>query len=281
MRNPLETAKALERKAQERAQRQSIARIVQLPLWRDDKRGIPNELVRSALFNVRNHKAGRQNFQDKLIAVIGDGRISYTGQELRQDDEDIWLQIMHLARLQPLGEWIEFTPYAFLKAIRWPTTKYYYNKLRIGLGRMQATALTVYSKRLAKGVSVSLVRKFEWEDGSGQKLDRWKVWLEPEMRLLFGEIYYTEVEWEQRQQLGPLAQWLHGLYASHSRPYPMKVETLWITCGSDTKALRSFKFMLRQSLEELKQVGFLLDAWIDEADLVHVVRSKDDESQLS
>jgi hypothetical protein len=28
--------------------------------------------------------------------MIGDGRITYRGIELRQDDEDVWLQILHL-----------------------------------------------------------------------------------------------------------------------------------------------------------------------------------------
>jgi len=275
VKDPVAAIKQLEKKVKAKAaERQMVAHIVQLPFWKDDKRSIPNELVRSALFNVRNHKAKRQDFKEKLIAVLGDGRITYTGEELRQDDEDIWLQIMHLARMKPLGEWVDFTPYSFLKAISWPTTKYYYNKLQTRLSRMQATALTVYSKRLKRGVSVSLIRKFEWEDGLGKKLDRWRIWVEPEMKLLFGDVYFTQLEWKQRQQLGPIAQWLHGIYASHAQPYALKVETIWRTCGSDTKELRFFRPKLRKALEELKKVGFLQEAWIDSNDLVHVNRIK-------
>ena len=29
-----------------------------------------------------------------------------------------------------------------------------------------------------------------------------------------------------------LAQWLHGFYASHAKPFPIKIETLHRLCGS-------------------------------------------------
>lgn len=256
-----------------RAEIRAAARIIQLPLWNEDRRGIPNELVRSALFNVRNHRIKRRHLDNALIAVIGDGRITYTGMELRQDDQDIWLQLLHLARLQPLGEWVEFTPYSFLKTMGWPTTKHYYQKLLMGLSRMQATALMVYSKRLREGVSVSLVRKFMYQDEDSERLERWRVWIEPEMRTLFGEVHYTALEWEQRKHLGPIAKWLHGLFASHAKPFPMKIGTLKDGCGSGAKEMKHFKEMLCDALNELVNTGFLADWYIDNTDLVHVKRT--------
>lgn len=255
------------------AQDQDPQAPVQLPQWPDERRGIPNEVVRSALFNVRNRRTRRDYLKNHPIAVIGEGRITYTGEELRQDDEDVWLQIMHLARRQPLGEWVAFSAYAILKALGWPNSGQSYTRLRECLVRMNATALTVHSKRLGKGSSVSLIRKFEWEDAQGRRFGQWRVWIEPEMKALFGDVHYTHLEWRQRLNLGPLAKWLQGIYGSHAEPFPMKVHTLRQGCGSEAKELWKFREKLRAALNELKAVDFLQDWEIDGRDLVHVVRS--------
>ena len=91
------------------------------------------------------------------------------------------------------------------------------------------------------------------------------------MHALFAEPYYTLVEWEQRKALGPLAKWLHGFYASHADPYPLKVATLQEACGSGTGRARDFKKKLVLALDELRAVGFL-KCWRIEKGLVYVER---------
>ena len=67
----------------------------------------------------------------------------------------------------------------------------------------------------------------------------------------------------------PLAQWLHGFYASHARPYPMKVETLHKLCGSQAKRLADYRTDLRSALQKLAEVtGWTWE--IDDVDLVHI-----------
>ena len=72
-------------------------------------RALPNEVFRSALFDVRNMRTKREYLKDHQICVIGDGSVTYTGEELRQDDEMVWLQLIELAKSQPLGEGVRFT----------------------------------------------------------------------------------------------------------------------------------------------------------------------------
>lgn len=257
----------------------TLAQVLQLPMWAEERRGIPNELVRSALFGVQNQRAARSYRQQATICVIGEGRILYTGQELRQDDEDVWLQLMHLCRLQPLGEWVEFTAYSMLKALGWGTSTRDYARLRTCIDRLSATSLTVVSKRIERGIGLSLVRKFQWRDELGNRpLSRWRVWIEPEMKTLFGDVHYTALEWRQRQQLGPLAKWLHSYYGSHAQPFPVKVETLYGGCGSTMRGLRNFRVTLKAALNDLVRVGFL-SAWrIDPGDRVHVQRAERQDS---
>lgn len=277
MSDPIEKARGLAARGTARQRPKSVETVrpagEQLPLWSEALRGVPNEVVRSSLFSARDKREPRRTFRGEDLIVIGDGRINYRGEELRQDDETVWLHVLHLARVHPLGESVEFTPHAFLKAIGWGTSAKEYARLREHLSRMQATALSVYSKRLGKGCSVSLIRKFEYADEAGQKLVRWRVYIEPEMHILFGGVYYTQLEWEQRMRLGTLACWLHGLYSSHTQPFPMKVSTLKDGCGSAARDLKNFRYRLRKSLDELRQVGFLSHWSIDRTDLVHIQRT--------
>ncbi|HMV39050.1 plasmid replication initiator TrfA [Plasticicumulans sp.] len=255
-------------------ERAAVTKPPALPRWEDWQRSVPNEVVRSALFTVGNRRDRREFLVETELAAIGETQVTYQGVELRQDDEDVWLQALHLAREQPLDAPIEFVPHAFLRAIGWPTTGHYYALLRDAFGRMQRTTVTFRNQRLHKGLSISLIRRFEWSDrDAGGSDDRCKVWIEPEMRLLFGNTQYTRIEWEQRRHLRPLAKWLHGYFASHRTPLPVRVVTLRDACGSDTRELRNFRPKLKAALTELVEACFLSDWQIDETDLVHVCRA--------
>jgi hypothetical protein len=70
----------------------------------------------------------------------------------------------------------------------------------------------------------------------------------------------------------PLAQALHGYYSSHSRPYPVKLETLRQFTGRQNVTPRSFKQHIKRALDELVKVGFLESCRVDEAGLVTVWR---------
>ncbi len=248
-------------------------KIIQLPLWADARRGVPNDLVRGALFTVGNSNARRAYRKNAIIATLGNIEITYHGEELRQDDEDVFLQLVHMARLSPLGETVEFTAHSLLKALRWPTNSRSYTRLRETINRLNATGLEVRSER--RGYSGSLLRDFEWKDDeTGESARTWKVRLEPKIVALFGSVAYTQIDWEQRLGLGNLAKWLHSFYYTHRAPLPMKVDTIHRLCGSATKDLSKFRQLLRHALGELVDKGFLEDWAIrPKTDLVYVTRA--------
>jgi hypothetical protein len=252
--------------------------LVQLPLWREELRCMPNEILRSALFNARNRNQRRVFFKNQTIGVIGQSvRIMYTGEELRQNDESVWLQLLHLAKDVPLGTAVEFTPYSMVMALRLANSKPnagHVNRLFESLSRMQATSLAVHSKRLAHGVSMSMIPKFEWyDDATGTRLHRWRANIAPEVMELFGDRNFTNLEWKQRLALpSGLATWLHGYFGSHKEPFPLKLSTLQIGCGCATDNARKFKQLVAAALDELKSVGFLKSGAIC-GDLIRVERS--------
>ncbi len=238
---------------------------------------MPNEILRSALFNARNRNQPRRYFKNEAIAIIDQSaRITFTGEELRQNDESVWLQLIHLAKEVPIGSPVEFTAYSMVQALRVTKSKPnpgHIERLCESLRRMQATSLAIHSKRLARGVSLSMIPKFEWQDETtGARLAKWRVFVAPEMVELFGDVHFTHLQWEQRLALpSGLATWMHGYLASHRAPVPIKLNTLQRGCGCNTVKPRKFKQLVSIALSELQRVGFLRNGAI-RGELIHVER---------
>jgi hypothetical protein len=249
------------------------ANVIQLPFWPEQRRGVPNDLVRGALFTVGNVRIKRAYLRNTVVATLSGIEIRYTGEELRQDDQDVFLQIVHLARLVPLGAPVTFTAHAILKALKWHPNVRSYTRLRDTITRLKATGLEVRGDQ--RGYSGSLIRDFYWkDDATGESSRVWSVRLEPQIAALFSHVAYSQIEWEQRLALGQLAKWLHSFYHTHRRPLAIKVDTIRKLCGSATKDLSKFRQLLRDALQELRSIAFLSDFNIDsKRDLVHVVRA--------
>lgn len=256
-----------------RLQNKQVCNVAkQLPLWSDGLRCLPNEIAHSALFNAKNRRQAREYLRQSNIAVIGEGKISFTGEELRQDDETVWLQLLHLAKECPLGSTVKFTPYSLCKAVGWSIDGRSYERLRQSLGRMQATSLSIYSERLKEGVSLSMIPLFKWRDENGMALSQYQVKVAPELLALFGDVHYTKLEWSQRCALPDgMATWLHSYYASHSKPYAVKIGTLKRGAGITTENLASLRQLIERALTKLVDVGFL-ESWQIMGELVHVKR---------
>ncbi len=139
------------------------------------------------------------------------------------------------------------------------------------LVRLRACAVEVYRGKQIYGRG--LLTGFLIDDASRHI----KVSVDPEIISVYAT-GWTGIDWDQRQQLRgkPLALWLHGYYASHAEPLPVKVDTLRQLCGSKTKTLYSFRQKLREALKALaaEDVGAIETWQIDDNDLVHVDRGK-------
>lgn len=245
-----------------------------LPEWADGKGASPNEIVRSALFTARNRNMRRAYLKQAEIVVTGGGAILYLGEELRQDDELVWMRLLHLSKGQPLGDPIFFTPYSFLKAIGWRVNNWGYQHLRTCLLRMKATAVQITSNRLHRTVVTSLIDYIAmWDPEKNTPLALWEVRLSKVMSLLFADGAFTLIDLEQRKSLPEgIATKLHSYWSSHRDPYPVKVETLQKLCGSENE-LRFFRRELKKALDALVEVGFL-ETWGIEIDLVAVIRRR-------
>lgn len=267
----------------------------QLALWPEAERGIPNELVRSAVFSAKNRKEHREVYGASaplIVPVIGGGEIVYIGEELRQDDETVWMQLVHLAK-ESRSEWISFTPYSFLKAINWPIKGANYTRLLTSIRRLKTSGLEVYSGRFDKGVSTALITNYEYSKNEDIP---WKVHVfnkDDQLFFLFDKLY-SRLDWQTRLTLPEgVATWLHGFFSSHKEPYDHKVETLAQGAGLKidpeedkdlTEPLRKAKRKERlrearktiiRALASLKASGFLEDFHVTPKGIVSVRRKND------
>lgn len=269
--------KSLQERVQDISKRRKIPRAgpTQLPLWSEHLRGLPNAMARSALFTCANQRAPRTEFKRQQIASLANYEIYYSGTELRQEDEDVLLQVIHYARLSPLGEMVEITGNQLLSALKWNNSSRDYTRLRDCIDRLKEGTLKIVQNTGSAGYSGSLIRKFAWQGSEeSDKRTKWKIYLEREIIALFADDSYTLLRWEERAALGRLAKWLHSFYHSHRDPHPIKTETLCGLSGSKSKDLRGYRRELKKALDELVEIGFL-KSWkhIVETDVIMVARN--------
>ena len=248
----------------EATEKRGPAKVIQLPLWPEAKRGAPNAVLRGALF-AAIHKDRQYMRRKELIATQDGVTIRYTGEQLDQADLDVWEQALHLARTQALGSQCYFTAHGFLKALGRSTGKMNHEWLEFALARLSATSVEITAGR--RTYFGSLIDGGVRDEDTG----RYVVEINPKLAAFYGQTQWTQIDWEQRQRLRgkPLALWLHGFYASHAVPYPLRVAYLHKLSGSQTKQLKHFKQNLVRALRDLEAAG-AIKAFEIRDDLVHV-----------
>ena len=245
--------------------------VVRLPLWPDAVRAVPNGFLRSALFGAIS-KGRRRYINGEDLAAIDGLTIRYKGERLDQGDLDVWQTVLHTVRLQELGSQCRITSYALLKLMGKTDTGKNRVTLQNRIERLVANALTVKQGRYSYiGSLISFAAKDE-------ETQEWVIELDPRLRPLFAADQFTQIDWNVRRALDgkQLAQWLHGFYATHAKPFPMKIETLLSLSGSENEEPRSSRQKLRKALDALTDVSkihgqtFSYDIRVD---LVHVGKS--------
>lgn len=239
-----------------------------LDLWPDSVRGIPNAVLRGSLFTVSKTRTIAKSRE--LLAAVEGIEIRFKGERFNQTDLDVWEMLLHLARLQPLGNRVEFSAHEFLKALGRGTSGMQHEQLKEQITRLIGGVVEVTWTKDKKTFGGSLVSEF-FRDEEAQ---RYVVVFSEKMLNLY-ESGYSHIDWNQRQALGSnnLAKWLHGFYATHAEPFPYKVETIRTLCGSTAKELKKFRQTLKSALNELTEIGAIQSWEINADDLVSIKRT--------
>lgn len=239
----------------------------QLPLqfdpWPDAMREMPNDYARSALFTVRNKREPRQTMQNSIVFHVEKAvKITFTGIELRADDDElVWQQILEFAKRRPVDEPVVFNLHMLCKEVGWAVNAKSYDRLRLCISRLKANEVKVESERLGRGVSMSLIHSYEFE-GANDKGTKYRVFIHPNLLMLFAGKHSTRVEWEKYRELSPIERRLYDYFASHRAPFPLALEKFYRMCDSNCSSERKWRLMVKQACVGLVNKELVRNAWV-------------------
>ncbi|MDP5168581.1 plasmid replication initiator TrfA [Pseudomonas syringae] len=278
--SPLDTiaAKVTERKEADRLDR-LITEMVQLQLtlndiapWGNDLRVIPNDWARSAVFTVRNKNVKRRAYDNELVYHYNkEVEIHYTGIELRADDDElVWQQILEYSKHYAIGAHVYFTIYQLLADLGWAKNGFYYKRAVACLNRLSATTFQISSPRHSRIKALSLIKEFEIVP-TGKRGSLCQVELSSHLVVLFANDHYSKVVWVKYRALSPTARRLFDYLVTHKAPYPLKLETFRLICGSESTRSKKWAEQTREACLELEQSHLVERAYV-EKDVVYCVR---------
>ena len=255
------------------------AKIVQFPLpFPEDSPPVSNVIARSALFAAVKSK-DRRTMKDEVVASQEGIEISFSGEQLNQDDHDNFMQLVKLASGRPLGQTVVVPANAILRTLGRSTGKSQHEQLRADMKRLIEGTVTIKAKGLE--YFGHLIDDALQDSREPIHKRHWAYRLNPRLVTLFMPTRYTLNNWQTRQELSQkdLARWLQLWLESHAQNFATRVEVIHDRCGSMNKDLRFFRRRLREALDDLKDAGVIQNWAIDAGDLVHIDRTPSD-SQL-
>ena len=232
---------------------------------RRDLRHIPNDYARSSLFTARNKKEPRKSLlQQQLFHYNEYISILYTGIELRaEDDEIIWLQILHYGQNIPLGEQFEFSIKDLVADVNWSKNGRYYDKARECISRLRANeVLVLNNKAYGTSGSISLIANYTVVNDVGGKPTKYRVWFDPGLIVLFAGNTFTSHAWKAYRELSPVARRLADYIESHKDPFSLSVDKFKQMCGSSSANLSSWRQTVKKACLELERASIVTRAII-------------------
>lgn len=239
---------------------------VYLPSWSDLAVGLPNILLRSALWT-----AGESSdvcLENATIATLGENKkeeervgLLYTGRQLTMFDRRVFSCLLeHYAHrpLSPGGEvasWVQVSFWELAQAMGNAYTLNTHVALRASLLRLEAANLRVRVGHIE--LPVPRLMEVAFSDGYGTILDaelkgsdKLAFRVLEQVANLYGPASWTAVPKPVLGMKG-LRGWVSGFYATHAKAYPVPFKTLHRLSGMGCR-LNDFRTRVCSALDELK-----------------------------
>lgn len=238
---------------------------------RNDLRHIPNDYARSSLFTARNKKEPRKSLvHEKLFHYNEFVSILYTGIELRaEDDEIVWLQILSYGKAVSLGAPFDFSVKDLVQDVNWSKSGRNYDRVRECISRLKANeVLALNTKAYGKSGAISLIQKYDVINDADGKPTQYRVWINPNLILLFAGNTFTSHNWAVYRDLSPVARRLADYIESHKHPYPLSLEKFRQMCGSIDAKTFSWRQTVRKACAEVQTAGIADTAFLAKDDKI-------------
>lgn len=245
--------------------RQAIRRgeDVFLPTWKEATVGIPNLLLRSALFAAAD--VSGKPLMNLEIASQGDTSLTLTGHPLGEYDRRVFAACLnHYREERPLcsgadSRWVSITFWQLSRELEVSYCANTHRAIRDSLVRLNAAHLRVRVKRadipMTRLIDVAVVDGYQGGETPAQRLkgsDLISFRVLESMAQLFGPTAWSAVAAAALNDFCGLAAWLASYYSTHAKPFPVKVEDLFRWSGVVCE-LREFRRRLKRALERLRQ----------------------------
>lgn len=255
---------------------------IQIPLWDNNTLAVQFDLARSALFTTKSH-GKRKYFSDEIIPSLSHLNIVYRGEELRQREFDVYLEILSLARghhITTENPWTKFNGRALLKELGWTLNKNSIDELKAVLSRLISCNVQVVRKEggidRAYGYSGFLERMAYVVDGeitaNPEGATEFAVIINTEIAEQIRPGLYTKVDKTIRKQLNALGKWLQAFYATHNNPFPISIAKIQEYSGSMHYTKSQFRYILKAQLKIMKDLNVFSECSINKDD--HLVIKK-------
>lgn len=233
---------------------------VYLPELSRTSYGMNADILCSALFGVAK---GERRVVDGVVRMTrkhirqmfrttNGASIEYRGEELRQSDLTVLLELLHRRAGMATSCELEFSPYTFCSQIGWSDSKADAEKLKESLLRMRQS-IVIVERNGTKGSTVGFVSQFSW-DGA-----KWTVTIDERIGGLFS-IKPTYLIIAQRKALSQgLQTWLYGYVRANKCGWAVPLETIHEACGSEGKNMQEFARSVREALKKLAAINVVTE----------------------
>lgn len=221
-----------------------------LPDIFEEKRAIPNSVLRGALFGMVR-KGSRKIVENQSIFTMSQYEVSFSGSEMDQNDLELWDTLIYLAKSRQIDNELRITLYELCKVMRLTPGKLNYERLMVRASRLQFARVGItdtYKNQIFLGHLLQHI--FIDKDGDGKLV----VAFDKHIGKLFHDNDYTFISVDMRNLLGDnqLARWLYNFYESHNEPIPFGIDFIQKLCRSESEP-KEFKRMIKNALESVKK----------------------------
>ena len=251
----------------------------QLDFFTGPYRGLPNVVLRSALFGCRTKRITSPR---TVVATWKGAEISYEGISLNQRDESVWMQLVqYWMWSRPESYRVRFKGSDMLRDLGWGSagrkgglSGTAYGRLRESLYRLRSINLSLSLPKegriytMVDGMISGLAFAEDPPDIGFTSCVLSKHYVSIYANQL------TRVRWETRLKLrSGLPSWLHRYILSHTSPHFISLDKLHALCGASAER-KHFRRPLRKAMDELKAVGGVVAHYEIRHDTLIVVRPK-------
>ncbi|WP_199033116.1 plasmid replication initiator TrfA [Ralstonia sp. ASV6] len=220
------------------ARQAAIAAIQQkqykFPFHESNTRIMPTDLNKTSLFHVASNNTPRRYCRDEPLGRIGDSVfVTYRGEELRHDDELVFMQLLHMARGRYPNEVISVRNVPFFRGSRGISKRVLSsndtNSVEESLSRMRGAYLTVQTRSCA--FTVNLIAD------KGRVDSDTLIGIDPVMVILYQS--FTAMDTDHLFQTTGIARQLLKFICTipYAQTYPIKVLSLFELCYGTLEAL--------------------------------------------